>query len=110
MPGRPTAVTVATSWLAPEPRPTFWPTVKPFVLVTGTLVEPAGIVITGPSGSGCHSVVLPEAAVPRLAILRDSPSTSIVSPAVMPVVLRTLIVVSPALAGAASPELDRPSR
>ena len=36
----------------------FWPTLKPDVLVTGTLVEPAGIVMTGPSGSGCHSGVL----------------------------------------------------
>ncbi len=31
---------------------------NPDVLVTGTLVEPAGIVMTGPSGSGCHSGVL----------------------------------------------------
>ncbi len=36
----------------------FSPTTKPATLVTGTLVEPTGIVITGPSGSGCHSVVL----------------------------------------------------
>ena len=36
----------------------FWPTLKPEVLVTGTLVEPAGTVMIGPSGSGCHSGVL----------------------------------------------------
>src|SRR5438874_2162013 len=36
----------------------FWPTVKPEVLVTGTLVAPAGTVMIGPSGSGCHSGVL----------------------------------------------------
>ena len=40
--------------------------------MTGTLVEPAGIVITGPSGRGCHNVVLLPAAVPMLAILRVS--------------------------------------
>src|SRR4051812_24712982 len=32
----------------------FWPTVNPDVLVTGTVVDPAGTVI-GPSGCGCHS-------------------------------------------------------
>jgi len=42
----------------------FSPTANPEMLVTGTLVEPAGIVITGPSGRGCHSVVLLLAAVP----------------------------------------------
>ena len=31
---------------------------KPELLVTGTLVERTGIVMTGPSGSGCHSGVL----------------------------------------------------
>jgi len=46
----------------------FWPTVKPDVLVTGTLVEPAGIAMTGPSGSGCHSGVLAVAAVPFPAL------------------------------------------
>ena len=63
----------------------FSPTSKPATLVTGTLVEPAGIVITGPSGSGCHSVVGLPAAVPTLAILRVSApapvSMAIVSPA-----------------------------
>ena len=92
----------------------FSPTAKPATLVTGTLVEPAGIVITGPSGRGCHSVVLLPAAVPMLAILRVSTpepvSMSIVSPTFMPVVLLTWMVVSPARAGTASPELERPSR
>src|SRR4051812_22359492 len=88
--------------------PIFCPTAKPVMLATGRLVEPTGIVI-GPSGCGCQSVVLAVAAVPTLAILRDSPSTSIVSPAVMPATLRTLIVLSPAPAGAARPEFDRPS-
>ena len=69
-PARPTAVTVATSRSAPEPICSFWPAVKPVVLATGTVVEPAGTVMTGPSGSGCHSVVAPDAAVPTVAILR----------------------------------------
>src|SRR6266516_1099732 len=51
----------------------FWPTVKPDVLVTGTLVEPVGIVITGPSGRGCHSGVLALAAVPVLTIVAVRP-------------------------------------
>ncbi len=80
---------------------------KPVVLVTGTLVEPAGSV-SGPSGTGCQSVVAAVAAVPIALILCDSPSTSTVSPTVMPVVARTLRFVSPALAGAARPELARP--
>ena len=43
----------------------FSPTAKPATLVTGTVVEPAGIVITGPSGKGCHNVVaLPAAYIP----------------------------------------------
>src|SRR4051794_32137569 len=109
VPGRPPAGTGAPPRAGPEPIISFWPTVKPPVPATGTLVEPAGTVITGPSGSGCQSVVLPLAAVPTPAIVRVSPSTSIVSPALMPVVLRTLMVLSPALAGAASPELERPS-
>ena len=92
----------------------FSPTTKPATLVTGTLVEPAGIVITGPSGRGCHSVVLLPAAVPMLAILRVSTlepvSMVIVSPTDMPVVLLTWMVASPARAGTASPELERPSR
>ena len=33
-----------------------------------------------------------------------------ICPAAKPVVFRTLMVVAPALAGAASPELERPSR
>ena len=33
------------------------PTANPTVLITETLVDPAGTVITGPSGSGCHTVV-----------------------------------------------------
>src|ERR1700754_3457981 len=106
-PGRPTALTVATSRFAPEPSASFWPAVKPVVLVTGTLVEPAGTVI-GPSGSGCQSVVEPVAAVPMALILCASPSMLTVSPTVMPVIERTLIVLSPALAGAERPELERP--
>ena len=47
----------------------FSPTTKPDALVTGTLVEPTGIVITGPSGRGCHSVVWLLAAVPTLCDL-----------------------------------------
>ena len=70
----------------------FWPTAKPEVLATGTLVEPAGMVITGPSGRGCHSVVRSPAAVPMLAILRVSFSAPvpmpIVSPTFMPLMLR----------------------
>ncbi len=50
--------------------PIFWPTTKSATLATGTFVEPAGIVITGPSGRGCHSVVLLLAAVPMLKTLR----------------------------------------
>src|ERR1035437_10122444 len=73
--------------------PIFWPTSKPATLVTGTLVEPTGIVITGPSGRGCHKVVLLPAAVPMLAILRVSTlepvSISIVSPTFIPAVLLT---------------------
>jgi hypothetical protein len=92
---------------------TFWPAANPLVSVTGTLREPAGIVMYGPSGSGCHSGVLLLAGVPTLAILRVSAPAPVslctVSPALRPVVLRTLRVVSPALAGAASPEVDRPS-
>ena len=80
---------------------------KPDTLVTGTLVEPAGIVITGPSGRGCHSVVWLLAAVPRFAILRVSAlepvSMLTVSPTDMPVVLLTWMVVSPARAGTAKP-------
>ena len=49
--------------------------------------------LTGPSGSGCHSVVLVLAAVPMLVILRVSTaepvSISTVSPTFMSVVLRT---------------------
>ena len=72
------------------------------------------MVMTGPSGRGCHSVVLVPAAVPTLAILRVSTaepvSISIVSPTFMPVVLLTWMVVSPFCAGTASPELARPNR
>ncbi len=90
--------------------PIFWPTAKPAALVTGRLVEPAGIVSHGPVETGMNSVVMAVAAVPTLAILRVSPSMSICWPAAKPVTLLTLIVVAPALAGAASPELERPSR
>ena len=71
-------------------------------------------VITGPSGKGCHSVVLLPAADPTAAILRVSTaepvSKVIVSPTVIPAVLLTWMVVSPARAGTARPEVDRPSR
>ena len=77
----------------------------------GPLEDPAGTVITGPSGRGCHRGVVLLAAVPTLAILRVSTlepvSMLMVSPAVMPVVLRTWRLVSPARAGTASPESER---
>src|SRR5689334_11832440 len=76
VPGLPTAVTVATSYFstdvpttgyaAPYPSAICCPTVNPAMLVTGTFVDPAGMVMTGPSGRGCHSVVLLAAAAPRL--------------------------------------------
>ena len=52
------------------------------------------------------------AAVPMLAIFRVSASLPmvIVSPTFMPSVPRRWMVVSPASAGTASPELERPSR
>src|SRR6187399_1867394 len=103
VPGLPTAVIVTTSYrsmvlatvgyVAPYPRPIFSPTVNPATLVTGILVEPAGIVSTGPSGTGCHDVVGLPAAVPMLTIVRVSApapvSMLIVSPADMPAVLLT---------------------
>src|ERR1035437_5732982 len=92
----------------------FSPATKPFTLVTGTLIAPAGILTTGPSGRGCHSVVLLLAAVPTLPILRVSTpepvSMLIVSPTDMLVVLLTWMVLSPARAGTASPEVERPRR
>ena len=51
------------------------PALKPDVLVTGTLVEPAGIVMTGPSGSGCHSGVL-TFPTPMIVPLRPLPDES----------------------------------
>ena len=94
--------------------PIFSPTAKPATLVTGTLVEPTGIVITGPSGRGCHSVVVLPAAVPswrscgsprrRRCRCRSYRRRSCRS------VLLTWMVVSPLRAGTASPELERPSR
>ena len=90
--------------------PIFWPISKPVALVTGRLVEPAGMVSHGPVDTGSNSVVMAVAAVPTLSILRVSPSISICWPAAKPVVLLTLIVVAPALTGAANPELERPSR
>src|SRR4051794_2594255 len=103
VPGLPTAVTVATSYrsvafptlgyVAPCPMPIFWPTSKPPTLVTGTLDDPTGVLITGPSGSGCQTVVGFPAGVPTLTILRVSTpepvSMVIVSPALMAVVLLT---------------------
>ena len=66
---------------------------KPAALVTGTLIEPLGTLITGPSGRGCHTVVVAPAGVPTLTILRLSTpapvSMVIVSPAFMPAVLLT---------------------
>ncbi len=71
----------------------FWPTSKLETLSTGRFVEPGGIVMIGPSGRGCHSVVWLLAAVPILAILRVSTlepvSMVIVSPTDMPVTLLT---------------------
>ena len=90
--------------------PIFWPTSKPSALVTGRLVEPAGIVSQGPVETGIKTVVMAVAAVPTLAIVRVSPSISIFWPASKPLVLRTLMVVAPGLAGAASPELARPEQ
>src|SRR6516225_1798580 len=123
VPGLPTALTVATSYdsivfatagyAAPYPSAIFSPTTKPVAFVTGTLVDPAGIVITGPSGSGCQIVVALPAGVPTLTILRVSApeplSMLIESPTFRPAVLLTLMVVSPLRAGAASPDVDRPS-
>src|ERR1039457_4638489 len=92
----------------------FSPTTTPDAFVTGTLVEPMGMVIAGPSGTGCHTVVLLLAAVPTLAILRVSTlepvSMLIASPAAMPVVLLTLMVVSPGCEEPASRELEKQSR
>ena len=78
--------------------------------MTGRLVEPAGIVIHGPVETGTNTVVMGVAAVPTVTIARVSPSMSIVWPASKPVVLLTLMAASPGLAGAASPEPERPSR
>ena len=50
------------------------PTLKPDVLVTGTLVEPSGTVI-GPSGRGCHSGVL-TFPTPMIVPLRPLPDES----------------------------------
>src|SRR4030042_1434584 len=113
----------------------FWPPSKPFTLVTDTLVEPAGIVITGPSGRGCQTVVRPRVPPLRppkkpppkggadgagavgvlvLAILQISTtepvSISIISPTDIPVVLLTYMVVSPFFAGPVRPELARRGR
>ena len=90
--------------------PIGWPTAKPVALVTGRLVEPGGIVIHGPVETGTNTVVMAVAAVPTLTAVRDSPSMSIVWPAARPVVLLTWMAVAPRSAGAARPELDRPSR
>ncbi len=57
----------------------FWPTLKPDVLVTGTLVEPAGTVI-GPSGSGCHSGVLTFPGLMMVALWPLPDESSAVSP------------------------------
>ena len=57
----------------------FWPTAKPDVLVTGTLVEPAGIVI-GPSGTGCHSGVLKFPGLMMVALRPLPDESSAVSP------------------------------
>src|SRR6187455_1123306 len=82
VPGLPTAVIVTTSYrsiafatagyVAPYPIPIFSPTAKPATLVTGTLITPAGIVMTGPSGTGCHTVVGLPAGVPTLTAFRVS--------------------------------------
>src|SRR5262249_29587073 len=111
----------------------FWPTVKPDVLLTGTLVEPAGTVMIGPSGTGCHSGVLAlgglaivalrplpgesSAGAPGLgarAVGRGSAAGPVASwtrlPGAMPVEVLMVMVLSPAPAGIASPELKRPSR
>ena len=50
------------------------------------------------------------AAVPTLLTMRLSPPTAISAPGDRPVVLRRLMVVAPAAAGAARPELARPRR
>ena len=59
----------------------FWPTVKPDVLVTGTLVEPAGTVMIGPSGSGCHSGVLGLGGLMIVALRLLPDESSAVAPA-----------------------------
>ena len=106
----PTKVTVASSYLPPMSMPIFWPTSKPVVLVTGRLVDPAGIVSHGPVDTGMNTVVRAEAAVPMLAIVWFSPSMLIFCPTSKPEMLRTLIVVAPFVAGADKPEPERPSR
>jgi hypothetical protein len=88
--------------------PIFWPTSNPAAFTTGTLVDPAGIVIHGPVETGANTVVIAVAAVPTLAIVRTSPSTSIFWPSAKPVVLLTYAVVAPAVTGDASPEPASP--
>src|SRR6478735_300665 len=101
-------------YVAPYPRPIFSPIAKPATLVTGRLADATGTVRTGPSGTGCHTVVGVPAGEPMLTTFRvSSPAPVpmvIVSPADMPVVLLTRITASPARAGAASPEFDSPRR
>ncbi len=63
-----------------------------FPATRGPVAPPAGM-----------SLMVADSVLPPLSI-------TIGSPMVIPVVLLTLTVVSPALAGAASPELDRASR
>ena len=79
-------------------------------VLTGTLVEPTGIVIHGPVETGANTVVIAVAAVPTSLMTRVSPSISICCPVASPAVFLTLMLVAPARAGADSPEFERPRR
>jgi hypothetical protein len=97
-PAVPTSVTVAISWLAPTPTTRAWPATNPFVLVTLTFVSPAF--------AGAASVVDPPAGVPMaltVAVSKFAPLASLIwsgCPTTNPFVLTTLMLVSPAFAGA----------
>jgi hypothetical protein len=106
----PTDVTVAISMLPPRSMLIFWPTAKPSALCTGRFVVPAGKSSHGPVETLMNTLVAAVAAVPALLTMRLSPPTTISAPDIRSVVLRRLTVVAPAAAGAARPELARPSR
>jgi len=106
----PTDVTVAVSVLPPRSMAIFSPTAKPSALCTGRLVVPAGKSSHGPVETLMNTLVGGGAAVPARVTSRLSPSMSIATPGDRSVALRTVMVVAPAITGAASPELARPRR